>query len=193
MAGSPLKRARHVDKLRGIGIEAILEDVAEGMLYRAIATKHEVSYAALTDFLYLDEHQQLLRSARKAGARAHVETAVEDADNEQDPRMAGLQKLRADMRLHLARADDHETWGDKKNVQISGQLDVQAMHLIAVSRTPRVLPGRVVAELATIEGDEWDETKAITSGFTEPGITQDNEEEHHDGEGTAEAEPAEPA
>jgi len=144
MAGSPLKRARHVDRLKEIGIEAILEDVSEGMLYRAIAEKHEVSYAALTDFLYLEENRQLLRSARRAGARAHVEAAITDADREQDPRMAGLQKLRADMRLHLARADDSETWGEKKNVQVSGQLDVQSLHLIAVSRAPRVLPGRSV-------------------------------------------------
>jgi hypothetical protein len=145
VAGSPIKRARHVDRLKEIGIEAILEDVSSGLLYRAIAEKHEVSYAALTDFLYLEENRQLLRSARQAGARAHVEIALEDANNEQDPRMAGLQKLRADMRLHLARADDGETWGERKNVQVSGQLDVQSLHLIAVSRTPRVLPGRAVA------------------------------------------------
>ena len=185
MAGSPLKRARHVDKLREIGIETILEDVAEGALYRAIAEKHGVSYAALTDFLYLEENRQLLRSARKAGARAHVEIAVTDADTEQDPRMAGLQKLRADMRMHLARADDHETWGDKKNVQISGQLDVQSMHLVAVSRTPRVLPGRAVAELAVVEGDDLEEEFALLSGSSEPDVTLDNGGDDH---GRAEAE-----
>jgi hypothetical protein len=87
---------------------------------------------------------------------------VKDADNEMDPRMAGLQKLRADMRMHLARADDNDTWGDKKNLQVSGQLDVQSLHLIAVSRAPRVLPGRASTALAAGAAED----QSVDADFT---------------------------
>ncbi|HSF05738.1 MAG TPA: hypothetical protein VLG10_08110 [Methylomirabilota bacterium] len=143
MAGQPKKRATYVERLREIGIEEIADRIADGKLYRAIAAEFEVSYAALTDFLYEPENRAFLAAARRAGARAHVETAIEDAEQEQDPRMAGLQKLRADMRLHLARADDPDTFADKKNVNVKGELSVGQLHIHAMlKRGSTELPKR---------------------------------------------------
>lgn len=163
MAGSPIKKARHIAKLREIGLDVILEDVAAGMLYRAIAEKHGVSQSAVSEFLYLDENRPHLAAARKAGARAHVEIALIDAEAEQDPRMAGLLKLRADMRLHLARADDSETWSEKKNVAVSGELNVQSLHLLAVSKRSGVLPGRAIPEAVVTALEETTEPLALAA------------------------------
>lgn len=182
MAGSPIKKARHIAKLREIGLDAVLELVEEGMLYRDIAEKLGVSQGAVSAFLYLDENNTgdnvgRLAAARKVGARAHVEIALTDAQEETDPRMAGLQKLRADMRLHLARADDHETWGEKKNLQVNGALDVRQLHLVAVSRSTVTLPKMHTTSLPA-------RPAAALAGSVEHVITEVELEEHNDGEGT---------
>lgn len=142
MAGQPKRREQGIAKLREIGIDTVLERVADGKLYRDIAAEFGVTTSAVSEFLYLDENKPLLAAARKAGARAHVEIALTDAEAETDPRMAGLQKLRADMRMHLARSDDPDTWSEKKNLQVSGAIDIQQLHLLAISRPRRILPGR---------------------------------------------------
>lgn len=141
MAGQPKRRAMGIAKLRDeVGIDTVLDRVADGKLYRDIAEEFGVTVSAVSEFLYLPENRPLLAPARKAGARAHVEVALVDAERETDPRMAGLLKLRADMRMHLARSDDPDTWAEKKNVNVSGNIDVQQLHLVAVSRrTPRVV------------------------------------------------------
>lgn len=173
MAGQPKRREQGIAKLREIGIDTVLERVADGKLYRDIAAEFGVTTSAVSEFLYLEENRPFLAAARKAGARAHVEIALTDAEAETDPRMAGLQKLRADMRLHIARSDDPDTWSEKKNVQVSGALDIQQLHLLAISRPRRILPGRALIPETSFETIEAPAALPAASTPPEEEMTHD--------------------
>lgn len=95
-----------------------------------------------------DDAPARLTAARRAGAAAHVETAMQIVDDADTSRRETVQhaKMRSDVRLWIAERTDSANFG--ASTKVTGSLTVGQLHLDALRARPTVRPADPAAAIA---------------------------------------------
>lgn len=143
MASQPFRRAFLAKlKERDGGWGAILERIAAGESLRPIAADYGCSPSWLSwQMRNSAELDKLYKMARREGARALVEDALEKIDTVRvDRDEIAKVKLQVEHRRWMAEKYDRETFGDGPAVQVNVQ-SLGDLHLAAISTPrPKALP-----------------------------------------------------
>lgn len=145
--------------------ENICDRIAQGEILIHILKEDEMpAYNQFFDMVNNNEEiRKKYESARKTSATVLVEKTLEEADNERDPAMAALLRVKADARRWAAARFAPDLYGDVKRLEVSGE--VRHAHALDLTQEQRA---RIAQEwIMAIEGGKQPaliEGTAETSG-----------------------------
>ena len=172
MGGQPIWHAfcARVDKLGGI--DWIISRIANGATLLAITRELRVSRYLMWRYINLtSERAERYAKARRDGAAALAEEAIEIADGADDMHPAGVQKakLQVDSRKWLAGVHDREGYGEQPKAA-GQQINIGVMHLHALqahggpdaqASLPR--PKQIITDAEIVEDDDGHQEQASTA------------------------------
>ena len=172
MGGQPIWHAfcARVDKLGGI--DWIISRIANGATLLAITRELRVSRYLMWRYINLtSERAERYAKARRDGAAALAEEAIEIADGADDMHPAGVQKakLQVDSRKWLAGVHDREGYGEQPKAA-GQQINIGVMHLHALqahggpdAQASLPQPKQIITDAEIVEDDDGQVEQASTT------------------------------
>jgi len=137
MAGRPITKAANA-ALDKIGIETILNKIAEGMITKDIAAAAGVSRPILSAYLNRNEHADAYRRARETRAANHAEKIEELAGMvEAGTIETNAARVSIDARKWIAARMDPARWAENKGVAVN--ISITDLHLGSLRKAPIVI------------------------------------------------------
>jgi len=120
-------------------LETVLEDIFQGLSYRAMASKYGMSLTVLFDFLHLPEHSARVKEARKTSADMDSDRA-EQVLIESEGTMAEVTRARELAQFYKWRASKKNpaTYADNTKIEHSGEIRTPEPPPIVFNISPEI-------------------------------------------------------
>jgi len=119
--GSDQPKSGRIEKIPRPPIETVIEDIFQGLSYRAMASKYGMSLTVLFDFLHQPEHSARIKEVRQQTADMDADRA-EQVLIEAEGTMAEVTRARELAQFYKWRASKKapKYYGEKVEVEASG-------------------------------------------------------------------------